>query len=54
MNEWVHKGICTGDELFIGSKVQCILKFAFQKGEGEKREGVPILKKSTQNLSPKK
>ena len=29
-----------------------VLKFAVQRGEGEKREGVQITKQSTQNLSP--
>ena len=31
--------------------VPVLLKFALQRGEGEKREGMKIAKQSTQNLS---
>ena len=31
-----------------------VLKFALQRGEGERREGVQISKQSTQSLRPKK
>ena len=34
--------------------VSFVLKFALQRGEGEKRESVQILKQSTQNPWPKK
>ena len=46
----------TGVKLFLGAKVHAyfVLKFALQRGEGKKREGVQILKQGTQNLSSKK
>ena len=42
----------TGVHEILGSKAQCLfcLKLPPQRGEGEKREGVQILKQSTQNL----
>ena len=43
----------TGVNLFIGSKVLCacfVLKFALQRGEGEKRKGVQVSKQNAQNL----
>ena len=45
--------LCSGVKLILMSKVHCVLclKIVPQRGEGEKRENVQILKQSTQNLS---
>ena len=46
--------ICVVRDIYWVKGSVYVLKFALQRGEGEKREGMQISKQSTQNLWPKK